>query len=399
MTVRGSSLAVFAVVLALYVASLITLDRFEKTDPSAYFDILAESFLHGRLDVTIDATHDLTPHNEKWYVPFPPLPALLLLPWVAISGAAGVNTNIFNIVVGAFGAACVYATARAAAHNGWTRASTADQLWLAALFAFGSVNWYLSTIGAVWFLGQVSAFCALAIALAVRGATVSAGAALAVAMLGRPHIGFVGLALMAIALQRLCTVGITLTPARVAQAALRIGVPLLIAAGLLLAYNAARFGNPLDFGYLNQVIAKDLRSDLLRYGQFDLRYVPKNLWVMLFAGPIWDPIRNAPIPSVDGMSVLLTMPVLALLPMARGSRLLIVGVLASIVLVLLPSITYYNTGWWQFGYRFFLDALPLVVLLLGFAFSRVNRWTLRLLIAIGIAVNAWGTWWFLNNNY
>jgi hypothetical protein len=398
---RWSGLVVFIVVLAVYLASLAALDRLAKTDVSAYFDRLAESFLQGRLDITIDATHDLTPHNGKWYVPFPPLPALLLMPWVAISGAAGVNTNVFNVIVGASGAAWAYTSVRGATALGWTQLTAVDQRWLAALFAFGSVNWYLSTIGAVWFLGQVSgaAFCALALALAMRGSTTGAGAALALAMLGRPHLAFAGIALCAITIERMRADDAAPAIWDAISRMLRIGAPMLLAAAGLLAYNVARFGDPLDFGYLTQNIADDLRADLLRYGQFDLRYVPKNLWVMLLAGPIWDPLRNQPIPAVDGMSVLLTMPVLVLLPLARGPRLITLGLCASIGLVLLPSITYYNTGWWQFGYRFFLDVLPLVIVLLGLTIRDDNRRAARALIAFGVVMNGWGAWWFLNDAY
>ena len=41
--------------------------------------------------------------------------------------------------------------------------------------------------------------------------------------------------------------------------------------------NAARFGNPLDFGYLTENVADKLANDLRTYGQFHLHYVPRNL--------------------------------------------------------------------------------------------------------------------------
>jgi hypothetical protein len=251
-------------------------------------------------------------------------------------------------------------------------------------------------------MGQVCAAAFLALALAVAlGArsALASGVALAIAMLGRPHMAFAGLALLAIALCHQQDAGQPLSISIVLKHALAIGLPMLVSAGALLGYNAARFGDFRDFGYLTQNIAQELRADLSRYGQFDLHYVPKNLWVMLFAGPTWDVARNRPIPTVEGMSVLLTMPALFLLPMVRKPRLIVAGLLASAALVLLPSVTYYNTGWWQFGYRFFLDITPLIVLLLALATRPSLRRPLRLLIAAGIAMNAWGTWWFLNDLY
>jgi hypothetical protein len=60
--------------------------------------------------------------------------------------------------------------------------------------------------------------------------------------------------------------------------------PIGLAGALLLAY-MARFGNPWDFGYTRQNVAQELAGNLRTYGQFSLHYVPRNLGVMLLAGP------------------------------------------------------------------------------------------------------------------
>ena len=69
---------------AAFTAYLLPVSIWGKMETSAasYFNLLADAFLHGRLYL-IDppATIDLTLHNGQWYVPFPPLPALLMLPW------------------------------------------------------------------------------------------------------------------------------------------------------------------------------------------------------------------------------------------------------------------------------------------------------------------------------
>ena len=35
-----------------------------------------------------------------------------------------------------------------------------------------------------------------------------------------------------------------------------------------------------------------------------------------------------------------------------------------------PLLTYYNTGWWQFGYRFSLDFMMILLLLLAYTAGR-----------------------------
>ena len=57
--------------------------------------------------------------------------------------------------------------------------------------------------------------------------------------------------------------------------------------------------------------------------------------------------------------------------------------------VALPSLLYQNSGWVQFGYRFSLDYLVLLILLLAIG-DRPLTWVVRLLIIAGIAINLFG---------
>jgi len=61
---------------------------------------------------------------------------------------------------------------------------------------------------------------------------------------------------------------------------------------------------------------------------------------------------------------------------------------------LFPLLTYYNTGWWQFGYRFSLDFMPVVVILLAIAAGERLRSGFWILIWLGVGINLWGAWWF-----
>ena len=171
-------------------------------------------------------------------------------------------------------------------------------------------------------------------------------------------------------------------------------VPLVLAVGALLLYNYARFGDPRDFGYLNENVADALAAKLHTYGQFNLRYLPKNFWAMWLAGPQWNEERNFWQPDPEGMSLLLTTPALIYLIRARGRSLLVWGGWLSLVLLLIPLLLYYNTGWWQFGYRFSLDFMVPVMVLLAVAVRRRPTWPMRLLILTGVVVNLYGLYWW-----
>jgi hypothetical protein len=394
--------AVLAGAAAIYWLSAALLGR-TRPPVTAYFDQLSDAFLHGRLYLANPlATDDLTQYAGRWYVPFPPLPALLLLPWVAVAGLARVNTVLFCALIGGVNVALAFLLARALARRGWSQLGMADSLWLAGLLGLGSVHWYMATLGSVWFVGQVCtlAFILLAAWLAAEtGHPLAAGAALAAAMLGRPTVALCYPLLLAIGGQ----IAADQTGGHNRRAWLRwaiwSAVPPLFVGALLLAYNQARFGSPLDFGYMAENVSPELRGDLRIYGQFNLHYLPHNLWAMLLAGPRWDPARREIVPTVDGMSLLLTTPALLyLFRPARGSALAL-GAWLAIGLVLVPLLTYYNTGWWQFGYRFSLDFMTPVLVLLAIGAGPRLGWRMRALIAIGALVNAWGCWWFLNPRY
>lgn len=397
-----AALTVFVLAGGIYMLTAALLGRW-GSPASAYFNLLADAFLHGRLSLLNppDLT-DLTPFNGAWYVPFPPLPALLLLPWVAIAGVANVSTVLFGATIGATNVALAFLLLDALARRGWSQLGRSDNLWLTAMFGIGTVHWYMSTIGSVWFLAQICTatwmLAAVWIAIATRSALL-AGGLLALALLARPHVALCYPLLLAIGYQQYAERPGGVDPGKLAAWAGLLLAPLALSGALLLGYNQLRFGNPLDFGYLHQNVARELVTDLRLYGQFNLRYVPHNLWAMLLAGPVWNVARRQILPTIDGMSVLLTTPAIVYLARARQRSALAIGAWLALGLLLLPLLTYYNTGWWQFGYRFSLDLIAPALVLLALAGGDRIGTTMRVLIVLGVLVNAWGCWWFLNPRF
>lgn len=372
------------------------------TSDAAYFNLLADAFLHGRLHlVNPPTTIDLAFFNGRWYVPFPPLPALLMLPWVAAAGVDAVNTVVFNAAFAAANVALVFLILSALSQHKFTALNTADNLWLTLLFGLGSVHWYMATQGSVWFIAQICTvtFVALAVLITLqRGPAWMAGLALGLAVAARPNVALsfpllLGIVAMhgtsSIEWRGLDWRGLTRWGAQAA-------VPILLVAAALLAYNQARFHNPLDFGYANAEVNPRLAADLAEYGQFSPHYIQRNLRAMLFALPVWDAEARRPTADGDGLSLLITTPALVYLVWARKRNPLTLGAWTALGLLVIPLLLYYNTGWWQFGYRFSLDFMLPVMVLLATALPAPMPRLPRLLILVGVAVNLYGVlWWHL----
>jgi hypothetical protein len=390
-----------AAALLYWVSAVLT--KHQHTPDTAYFNHLADAFLHGRIHLeNPPGTHDLTAHNGRWYVPFPPLPALLMMPFVAVLGLGRFNTVLFSAVVGGVNVWLAQRLLIAVQARGIVDVGVRTRRWLTAMWALGTIQWYIATQGSVWFVAHTCAamFVFGALINAVHRRPVVAAALLAVAAIARPSTAFLAPALFGLvvrgdagansSVRGLLAPGTRAKTLRTMRAT--VG-PLLGAAALLLAYNRARFGSFTEFGYSSENVADRLAADLTTYGQFNGHFLAHNVWAMLLAGPEWltDGWRISP--NAEGMSLFLTTPALAL---AFRSRLqgLTAWLWLGIACTLIPLLTYYNTGWYQFGYRFAMDFLPVLLVLVAIgARDRITRgW--QVLVVLGIAMNLWGVAWF-----
>jgi hypothetical protein len=319
-----------------------------QSPESAYFNDLADAFLHGQLYLSNPtATRDLTQFNGNWYVPFPPLPALLLLPWVAVSGVSQVNTVLFVAMMGAFNVALAFLLLQALTRRGWTQLFTTDNVWLTILFGAGSVQWYMATQATVWFISQI---CTVTFMLAAawfavaRRSALLAGTALALAMLAHPKV--------ALFYPFLAGIRLELIKAEHLPQQLRpwlgwcalTALPMIVSVVLLLGYNYARFQSFTDFGYTRANVAPQVAGDLMVYGQFNVHYIPHNLWAMLLSGPTWNAREQSISPNPDGMSLLLVTPALIYLVRARKRSPLAIGAWAAVVLMVIILLLQHRLG-------------------------------------------------------
>src|SRR6185295_4044570 len=132
--------------------------RIKGTSSDPHYLYLAQSFLHGKLalDGRPPSENDWAFYQGHWYVSFPPFPAVVIMPLVAIWGLA-VWDRLFWALLAGLGPALLYVLLRALRESGGSERSPREDLVLTLLFAFGTPFYYTAVQGTVWFAAHVVA--------------------------------------------------------------------------------------------------------------------------------------------------------------------------------------------------------------------------------------------------
>jgi hypothetical protein len=314
------------------------------------------------------------------------MPAVVLMPFVALFGP-GFDQGIATALFGGANVALVWLLLR--------RSGVADvpASWLTAAFAVGSVHWWAAGTGTVWLHAQVVAvfFSLLALNLAIRRRwPLVAGLLLGCAAASRLPVGLSLPLYLALYLRLPFPPSLRGLEREDVRAGLTLLAGVAVPAVLVAAYNLARFGSPFEFGY--ELIPGVLDEPWYAQGLLSIDYIPRHLHVMFVRG--FDFVDAFPWfrPNWSGASLLLTTPILLWLAKARSRVPLIAYGWIAVVLTLIPDVLHGAPGFAQLGYRFILDVLPILLLMLGWVFRNGISVEARAAILIGIAVNAYGVW-------
>ncbi|BDG10442.1 hypothetical protein [Anaeromyxobacter paludicola] len=386
---------------ALFVGSLAIFAAFAgphllQTSQAPHFLWQAQAWLHGQLHLLAPPPNlnDWARVGERWYVSFPPGPALLLVPGVALLGL-GFPDVAFTVAFAALNVVLVFRVLERLRESGEDRRTRAEDVALALLFAFGTVSFSCSIRGEVWFTAEVlgvTASCLFLLAAHRAAHPLAAGVAWSFAAVTRAPLLFSGLFF----LLELAAGGGALGRGLGWRAALadrarwrKLGLFLLGAApllGLAAALNQARFGSPFDFGHAH-LWHNRVNADVARWGLFSPHYLEKQLHAAFTRLPHLAGGRLAYDP--DGLSLFVTTPLFLFLLWPRERPRLHRILWLTVAATALPGFLYQNTGYVQFGYRFSLDYTPHLFLLLALG-GRPMDWRFRAAGLAGVAVNTWG---------
>jgi hypothetical protein len=370
---------------ALLVYSIFSSGRgsvFRTTD-GAYFNYLADAFLHGQLHLryTPANLHDLVLFRGKLYLYWAPFPAILLMPLVAIVGIR-LSDVFIVLVIAALTVAMVALLLKKLDDKGILLLDVPRRGLLVLFFALGSVLLPLTTNGGVWAMSEMIGFLFVTLAYiaatGLRGwmAFFLTGFALSCAAGTRNHLLFTGIWP---AYYLLSTHWKEDRPRVVTRAFLGL-VPVFLTIGALAWYNWARFGNPIDVGVNYHNMDKIFRADFMKYGYFNIHYIPVNIYYQYINYPF--PWRSD---SIMGGSLFLLSPVLfgAFWGIARGrSSLSVFFLMLSILITSIPILMLMGTGFQQIGPRYTLDFHIPLILLTAIGLKRWPIWLIGLLVFI-----------------
>lgn len=344
-----------------------------------HFALLAESWLRGRLDLggappAYTGNNDFARFDGKWFVVFPPLPSVLLLPFVAAAGnAEAVCDGRFFLLLAGLAPALLFLALEKLTRLAESKRGELENVALSCLFCFGSVYFFSSVQGTVWFAAHVLAAvltCAYLLFAVRAERPLWAGLCLALAFATRTPLLFAAplFVLEALRAARLAEAG---GPGwlqrydlrRLVPSLLWFALPLLVVLGLTLWHNAARFGDPFEVGY--RYLSVTWAKRIAKWGLFDYHYLARNLGVVLSSLPWFPPDGGAVQVNGHGLALWLTTPMYLWLLFVRRWSALARALLVCVALVALPTLFYQNSGWLQFGYRFSNDYAPLLFVLLA----------------------------------
>ncbi len=427
----------------------------------------ADAYLHGRVwfPYPVPAGGDLP---QNWYfqdvypltlpdgtldgrvlLPFPPLPALVLLPFVAIWGL-GTDQETVAIGLGAIGVALAWWML------GGLRLRTTVRALTTAVFATGTVWWWAASVGSTWYLAHL---VAADIALVAVGVALRRDPAAPTQHIAEEARGLAGSALARLRstawpLDRSqVLVGFLLGLAVTARLPLILAAPFFVMVGgggsrvrrllsaaaggvlpvaALLGYTYLTTGAFIHPGYDYQYRLEVKGYPALGYnGDWsveDPRYIPQNLGTMLGSLPAVLPdvlpntlgiARDVPlctqpgaqrslfdvgcplaVPVDTGTSILLSAPglLLALFALRRhGTARLGIGTGAAVLLITVINLAHFSQGWVQWGYRFSLDFLPFLLPMVALGAARPSdgrpRMIAVVLLVAGGLINLWGVTW------
>ncbi|GHO85590.1 hypothetical protein [Dictyobacter formicarum] len=373
---------IFFAILMVLLGGLAVLLYIDPTYPSnaEHFILQAQAWLHGHLDIGVHL-NDTVIINGKVYIVYPPLPALMMVPFVAVLGDK-FSDVWFTWVFASLNIILLFRTLEVMRVRCITNRTPIENLIIAITFGFGTIALWLCLGGRIWFTAQtISVFgimFTLHSTLSRRWPLATLGVGMV--MLTRVPEALIGIVPLVVYLHDL---GIGrrvqqqwhFLPRRwpsIHELAITL-TPFVIALLIHLVHNQLYFGNPLSIAY---DIQNQQNYTAIKYGVVSWHYIWPNFVVDFLRWPSFsytdlfdlNPQLNLFIDGI-GTSMFFSTPLLAIFIFAPQGKTpqtwLRTTFWVTTAIMLLTVLVYCTTGWIQVGARYVCALYPLLFLLLA----------------------------------
>ncbi len=347
--------------------------------------VLAYQFLHWNLDLPVInlPVRDIANYHNNFYIYFGPLSSILLMPFVLVFGQSfpQVSIGIFSLITSFI---ATYSIAKK------FKFDRVDSLWLSVFIVFSTVLFSTSVINGSAYEVQALGFAFILLSLW--------------AYFSKKHPLLIGLFISMAFLSRftlllsLMFFGMEFLQKRFSfRSLVLLMIPVILALGAFGVYNNRRFHSVFETGYGYNISTHDLPIGVnLKYGkEISIVHLPANLYAFLFMPP--DPVLvdvyggmvlKFPYMKANpwGVAIWITSPLFLLLLAWKKGKYTLSAAITTLLLTL-PVFLWYSIGYAQFGYRYALDFMPfLIILLLTCLDGKLSKTAIGLII-LGVLFN------------
>lgn len=357
------------------------------------YTLQAKAWLDGHTYLDQNYSYlEIATYKNHFYVSFPPVPSVLMLPFVLIYGVNTPN-NIIMIIYILIAVTLVYQIAR------FMKMREILAAFWSIVIVFGCNMTWMSTMGGVWFQAQLvnMIFLLAAILAMLYNRRVLSYIFIALAVGCRPFSIVYFFVLMVYFYNKDCKKDFIKVSDKKKnnsniEAIKRLYNALLmvlkqwkgiVCAGIIgicyMIYNYVRFDNPLEFGH--NYLPEFLESES---GQFNIEYVATNLYRIFLNGIKITNKMGLKIPRFDGFIVFIANPIFIIYLVyiikniikskknqesSMVSRAIVLMTICNMLLLCFHK----TMGGWQFGNRYLVDLIPFILLYILFTKQKENK--------------------------
>lgn len=339
------------------------------------YTLQAMAWRDGRLSLWQDfPALELAIYQGEYYVSFPPLPSVILLPFTLLFGF-DTPDNLLMKAYTLCGCLLIYYSLKRASY------SPVHCLLLSFFFCFGSSLLPLTLNGAVWYHAQVLAFALMIASFSLFCLDLPAGALLcyALSVAARPFNALYALPLFFCYLSISRKAGVRFK-STVKSLLPGICLGLCVAAGLGI-YNYVRFGDPLEFGH-NYLPEFSFQGGI----QFSISHVFSHLKTFLLGLPV-EIGENGLAFNRFGFSILIACPAVTMTLIAfisdifqKKATMEKCVVVLTMLLHLFFLLFHRTFGGFQLGARYAVDVMPYAFFYLMLSKENTGRSTAQIAV-------------------